>query len=293
MISSLTLNHMAPLRLLVLDAYPRDGRRALVEAGGTEAGVLYQRMLHALEPDSTVGILYPADPEPELPTAAVNDYDAWAWTGSSLTLRHAADPRVVRQVDLAKLGYERGVPQFGSCWAVQLAVVAAGGEVRRNPKGREFGFARDIELSEAGSEHPMYRGRTSGFDAYACHADIVTRLPPGASLLASNELTPVQAVAVEHRRGSFWALQYHPEYDLHEIASLGRLRRDELVTQGIFDSHGCAARWIETSELLHRDPDRTDFRSDIGADNDILDDETRTREVRNWLGYVKRLLAGG
>jgi GMP synthase (glutamine-hydrolysing) len=93
----------------------------------------------------------------------------------------------------------------------------------------------------------------------------------------------VQAVSVERGPGRFWAVQYHPEYDLHEVASLCRLRADELVAQGSFASRAAADRYADDLETLHRDPSRSDLARAHGLGPDLLDADLRTREVRNWL----------
>jgi len=59
------------------------------------------------------------------------------------------------QLDLARAAFAARVPSFGSCWAAQIAVVAAGGIVRANPRGREMGIARKIALTPEGRGHPM------------------------------------------------------------------------------------------------------------------------------------------
>jgi len=275
---------MPSLRLLVLDAYTQDGRRALRDAGGTEAGRLYARMLRRLAPTARIEIAYPADPAPALPDdASLREFDGIAWTGSSLTIHRDDDPRVRRQIEFAQAAYRAGVPSFGSCWAAQLAVVAAGGRCAASPRGREFGVARCIELSAAGRSHPLYTHKPERFDGFTSHQDEVVELATSASLLASNDWSRVQAVSVEHAAGRFWAVQYHPEYDPHEVASLCRIRADELVGQGRFVDHGAARDYVERLEALHADPDEVEIAADLGIGRDLLDPDVRTREVRNWL----------
>jgi GMP synthase (glutamine-hydrolysing) len=280
---------MAGPRILVLDAYAPEGRAALREAGGTEAGALYARMIRALEPEARVEIAYPADPSPELPSQAdLPGYDGLAWTGSSLTIHHEDDPRVARQIELAGGAYRCGVPSFGSCWAAQLAVVAGGGRCQRSPHGREFGIARRIALSEAGRGHALFAGKPAVFDAFTSHEDEVAKLAGVATRLAGNGWSRVQAVDVRHAGGRFWALQYHPEYDLHEVASLCRLRRDELVAQGTFERAADADAWIEKAEALHAAPDDAELAATLAVGPDLLDPAVRTREVANWLATLGR-----
>jgi GMP synthase (glutamine-hydrolysing) len=272
------------VQLLVLDAYAKSGREALTRAGGSEAGALYAALLERLAPGVRIDIAFPADGSPKLPAGrTLADYAGIVWTGSSLTIHAAEDERVRRQIELAREIRRRKIRSFGSCWAAQIANVAAGGHCGANPRGREFGVSRHIVLSDAGRKHPLYRDKPARFDAFTSHADHVLTLGPGTTRLAGNAWSDVQALAVDDPDQHFWAVQYHPEYDLHEVASLARLRRDELVSQGTFEDTEAADRFIADLQALHRDPSRRDLAEAHGLDESVLDESLRTREVRNWL----------
>jgi len=276
------------VRLLVLDAYAREGRAALRDAGATEAGPLYATLLVRLRPDARVDVAHAADGPLDLPAAAdLDDYAGVVWTGSSLTIHDDDDPRVRRQIDLARAIRSRRVRSFGSCWAAQVATVAGGGRCAANPRGREFGVSRGIALSAAGRAHPMYRGKPARFDALTSHADHVVALGPTTTCLATNDWSPVQAVDVGDAGPHFWAVQYHPEYDLHEVASLARLRRRELIAQGTFADETEADAFIADMEALHADPHRDDLKQRHGVDESVLDPDLRTLEVRNWLDSIR------
>jgi GMP synthase (glutamine-hydrolysing) len=120
------------------------------------------------------------------------------WTGCSLTIYHTDDERVVKQINLAREVFKYGLPQYGSCWAAQMAVVAANGFCGKNPRGREMGIARKIALSPEGRSHPMFEGKPSIFDAFTSHNDEITHIQPGGLRLAGNYFSSVQAVAVRH-----------------------------------------------------------------------------------------------
>jgi GMP synthase (glutamine-hydrolysing) len=276
---------LSTLRFLVLDAYAREGRDALRAAGATRAGTLYARLLRRCRPDAAVDVVFPADADAALPSgAALRDYDGVCWTGSSLTI-HADDARVRRQLELARGVYAAGVPSFGSCWAAQVAVVAAGGVCAASPKGREFGIARRITLNQEGRAHALFGGKPAVFDALASHADEAVTLPPGARLLASNDWSRVQAIAVEHGPGSFWAVQYHPEWDLRELAALTRLRSDELVAQGHFEDRVHADRHARELEALAADPTRRDLAEALQIASELLDPDEGARELGNWIEH--------
>lgn len=274
--------------LLVIDGYDRTGRENLGRAGCTLAGTLYERMVKRFLPNANVTILHPADADEELPTGAVlSDFDAALWTGSSLTIYHQT-PDVTRQVDLARALFKACTPSFGSCWALQIAALAAGGTCRLNPNGREFGIARKISLTPEGRTHPLYAGKAPVFDAFTSHFDDVETLPSGSVHLAGNAITPIQAAIVEHEGTSFWAVQYHPEYDLSELAALTRFRMEGLVDSGYFGDHAAAQSFVAELEVLHRDPSRKDIAWKLGIDQDVMDESVRTLEVKNWIENVLR-----
>jgi len=273
-------------RFLVVDGYTKKARDELAAGGAAVAGELYAAMLEAESPGAESDIVFPSDPGAELPDgAALGQYDGVAWTGCSLTIFEDV-PEVRRQIDFARAVYAAGVPSFGSCWAAQIAVVAAGGQCAANPRGREMGIARKIQLTPEGRAHPLYEGKASVFDGFISHYDEVTELPAGAVRLAGNAFTHVQSVAVEHLGGSFWGLQYHPEYDLHEMARLIWCRIDKLIEDGMFRDRPAAERHVEMMETLHGDPGRTDIAWQLGVDEDVMDPAIRRVEVRNWIGKL-------
>jgi GMP synthase (glutamine-hydrolysing) len=270
-------------RILVVDGYAEEGRAGLREGGATTAGELYSKMLARCCPGLESDIIYPADPGASLPSgAAIDQYDGISWTGSSLTI-HKPDRQVTRQIEFARAAFDAKVPGFGSCWAAQIAVVAAGGACRENPKGREMGIARKISLTSEGRAHPLYIGKKSVFDAWISHDDEITHLPEGGVLLSGNRWTNVQSVSVVHQGGVFWGLQYHPEYDVHEMARLCYCRKQKLVDRGFFRDLDAAQSFVDQLEALHQDPDRKDIAWLLGIDEDVMNDDIRLAEVRNWI----------
>ena len=270
------------LKICIINGYPEKNRQALTDAGVAGADDLYVRVLKQLIPDPKLDVFMIADPGSSLPGGGIEAYDAFIWTGSNLTI-YEDDPRVTRQIEFARKVYEVGRPSFGSCWGVQMAAAAAGGEVRKNPRGRELGFGRKIRLTAEGRAHPMYEGKPDVFDGFIMHLDEVSRVPPGGRLLATNEHTPVQALEVRHKKGIFWATQYHPEYDLYEMARLFLARGEVLVKEGFFADRADLEAKVARMETLGRQPDRKDLRWDLAIGDDLLSPPIRQSELRNWL----------
>ena len=118
---------------------------------------------------------------------ALSDFDGVMIPGSPLHI-YDPTPSVTRQIDFARAAFAAGVPVWGSCWGLQLATVALGGSVRRNPRGREVPIARAITVTEAGRAHPLLASRPAVFDALCSHLYEIETLPPNAQVLAANEL---------------------------------------------------------------------------------------------------------
>ena len=108
--------------------------------------------------------------------------------------------------------FELGVPVLGICYGMQTMAQQLGGKVESSGK-REFGYAeirarghsalfKDIEDRQNAEGHGL-------LDVWMSHGDKVTEMPPGFSIIASNESCPVAAMADEVRR--FYAVQFHPE----------------------------------------------------------------------------------
>lgn len=272
------------LRFLIIDGYPRASREEFDAVGMKQAWRLYAEMLAAHLPGATHDVWFPSD-DPE-PPGEPEGYAGVLWTGCNLTIYRTDDDRVTRQIAYARRCYRAGTPAFGTCWGIQVGAVAAGGRVEANPRGREMGLARKIRLTGEGLRHPMFAGKPPVFNAFISHLDEVTELPPGALLLATNDFTRVQAVELRHGEGVFWGLQYHPEYDLHEMARLIVARAGKLILEGFFRDREDMEAYVERLETLHSHPARTDLRWQLDIDDDVLDPEIRQAEFRNWIEKI-------
>ena len=216
----------------------------------------------------------------------LSDFDAIMFPGSPL---HIYDPTpfVTQQIDFARAAFAAGVPVWGSCWGLQLATVALGGSVRRNPRGRELPIARAITLTEAGRAHPLLASRPAVFDALCSHLDEIETLPPNSEVLAANEVSAIQAIAAQTpSRGSFHGTHYHPEHTLAVSAALVEMRATELVEEGFgtepSEIVGIAAQY----RALDAEPTRRDLIWRYGIASEIIDPIRRTTEIGNWLRAV-------
>ncbi len=279
---------LAPLRILIVNCYPAASRENFDRQNVGHPHDLFKAFLRAEAPNATTEIVYVADPDFALPAGTtIKDFDAFIWTGSDLTVYHTEDPRVASQITFANALMDAGAVCWGSCWGLQLASLVAGGEVAANPKGREWGIAREIRLTEAAAAAPMHAGKPPVFDAFIMHLDEVTRLPDGTPLLATNEHTHIQAAIVRRGNAEFWTTQYHPEYNLHEMGRLIAARAKALVREGFFTDEEAVATYAAKMQELAANPDSAELRADLRVGDDIIDPQIRQLELRNWLRLVE------
>jgi GMP synthase (glutamine-hydrolysing) len=272
-------------RLLVIEGNSPQTTAEHVEAGGVPASKGYSNLLRELLPGAAVDICYPGDPAATLPEGeALEGYDGIAITGSALHVYNGG-PEVKRQVELTRAALGTGTPVFGSCWGLQVIAAAAGGSVRKNPKGREIGFGRGIRLTEAGRKHPMYVGKLDVFNAPTVHLDEVDAVPAGTTVLATNAMSAVQSVEIRTNGSVAWAVQYHPEYPLRELAAIVRRIGTRLIGEGFFADEKDMCGFAEDLDVLDRDPECKRLSWRHGVSSNVLDKKLRVSEVANWIEF--------
>jgi GMP synthase (glutamine-hydrolysing) len=272
---------MSGARIMIIDGNVAEVRARQHAALGYDSGTGYARVLHRLDASLRIDIVTAADGAGLPPGTGLGDYDGVTMTGSALNIYKGGAP-ISRQIDLAKAVFETGVPFFGSCWGLQVAVTAAGGEVRANPKGREFGFGRRILQSAAGREHPLFAGKPMTFEAPTIHRDEIASLPSGAVLLADNDFG-IQAASFIHANGTFWGVQYHPEYDYQDIAAAAERYGEILVTEGMFRDTAELADFAGELRSLQANPANEPLLWKHGLGPAMRTEATRLLEIRNWM----------
>lgn len=273
---------MPRARILIADGSPAAATEANVRHGGRPYAEIYPEALRQHCADLECFVLGIAEGERLPQGAQLTDFDGVAWTGSPLSAYETV-PAVTDQIALARDVFEAGVPCFGSCWGLQIMCAALGGEVRANPKGYEIGIARSIALTDAGRRHAMYEGKAAAFSAIAIHRDEVTRLPDGATVLATNDVSAVQAAEIRRGTKSFWGVQYHPEFDLALMAALLEKLQGRLVQDGFAARREDVAAVVADFRALDADPARKDLAWRHGLGLDVLDPMLRRAEFGNWL----------
>ncbi len=273
-------------KILIVDSAPEAAQSTLVAHGGARYGENYAAALQSEAPDALGGleffILAAGDGESLPQGLALSDFHGIAWTGSPLSA-YEDQPIVQHQVAFARAAFESGVPCFGSCWGLQVMTVALGGRVHQHSAGFEIGVGRQIALNATGQAHAMYQGKPAVFDALCVHQDEVCALPPGARLLAGNGHSAVQAAEFTDGTRSFWGVQYHPEFDLRQMAALLDRARGTLVKGGFARSPADVESMVADFRVLQADPHRKDIPWRYGLSADVVDPRRHRVEFANWL----------
>jgi GMP synthase (glutamine-hydrolysing) len=117
-------------------------------------------------------------------------------------------------------------PFLGACYGIGTLGAHQGGLVDREhpePVG-----PLSVTVTDEGLADPLFAGLPRDFTAYGGHKEALSRLPDGATLLATSRACPVQAFRVG---ANVYATQFHPELDHTGIHT----RIDVYSTFGYFD----------------------------------------------------------
>lgn len=203
------------MRILIVEGNTPELMDRMHQIGRPLAWQTWQTAIRLHESDAEISVVYPYSVERGDTHEPLDTFDAFVFTGSGVSW-NAMDERAVSFVKVIEPMLFSGKPVLGACWGLQVASVALGGEVAANPKGSEIGLAH-VSLNEAGLAHPVFAGSPEKFATPTWHRDHVTRMPQGAVLLASSNVTHVQALSVQDGGVDFVGFQYHPEAELHDF----------------------------------------------------------------------------
>ena len=210
------------------------------------------------------------NPSSDMDTQSSNNnlqkYDGLIWGGSSLNIYNDT-PEIKKQIEFMKNCQNKVKNILAICWGMQVAVTAAGGQVRKanNP---HIGIAKEIEINKRGLEHPLYKNKEKKFNSPAFNFDEVVKLPEKAICLASNKTNKIQSLYFEINNTKVWGLQYHPEITYEKMISLIEFRKKRL---------------IEYRKVFKNENDVEQHISFIRKEILLADKENRMLELKNWL----------
>ncbi len=224
-------------------------------------------------PHAAIDVAFPAQLDFKLPSVReLQQYTGVLWTGSSLRVMDQKT-EVLRQIEFAQDVFKSHVPFYGSCWGLQVATVAAGGQVRDSPNGIEIGITTPIKLTDKGKKHFLLKKRSDNFQSFCVHYDEVEKLPARSTVLASNQHSSVQAAQIEFEGGVFVGVQYHPEFQCQDMLGLLKEMGNTLTEQHMDTDEG-----IE--DFMQN------LQKEINLPEEVLHYPQHSVEIRNWLHFT-------
>ena len=199
----------------------------------------------------------------------LSKYDGLIWGGSSLNIYNDT-PEIRKQIEFMKECQKKVKNILAICWGMQVAVTAAGGEVKK-ADGSHIGIANEIIINKNGLNHPLYKNKENKFNSPAFNFDEVKTLPENAICLASNKINKVQSLYFKVNETNVWGLQYHPEITYEKMISLIEFRKDRL---------------IENRKVFKSESDVKNHVSFIKNEISISNKEKRMVELKNWLNSL-------
>ena len=133
------------MNILIVDGNEKEASDKYTEMGMDTQYEVYKKVLENLSDyQPNISIVHPSIKNNYLPKGInLGDFDGIAWTGSLLNI-YDMTGSIINQIDLAKNLFTKKNKIFGSCWGLQVLVTAAGGKVRKNPRGLEAVVAKNI-----------------------------------------------------------------------------------------------------------------------------------------------------
>ena len=204
---------------------------------------------------------------------SVNDklitYDGLIWGGSSMNIYNDT-PEIKKQIGFMKECQKKVKNILAICWGMQVAVTAAGGEVKKADSSH-IGIASEITINNEGLNHPIYKGKEKKFNSPAFNFDEVKKLPDNAICLASNKINKIQSLYFKVNETKVWGLQYHPEITYEKMISLIEFRKEKL---------------IKLRKVFRDEKDIEKHISLIKNEISISNKEKRMVELKNWLNQL-------
>jgi GMP synthase (glutamine-hydrolysing) len=175
--------------------------------------------------DVSVCHAYAGDPLPD-PAS----YDALVVLGGAMGANDDADsPWLAPLRERIRDHAGGGVPVLGICLGHQLAAVALGGTVERNPHGQQVGLFTVGWFADAHLD-PLMASVATPRRGVQWNDDIVSALPPGAVALAR---TPQGELQAARFAPTVWGVQHHPEVDVDILRLWAKNDRERHLSQGL------------------------------------------------------------
>ena len=200
----------------------------------------------------------------------LNKYDGLIWGGSSLNIYNDT-PEIRRQISFMKECFKNINKILAICWGMQVAVTAAGGEVKKGVNGSHIGIANEVQLTDNGINNSFYKDKSKKFNTPAFNFDEVVTIPQNSVHLAFNKINNIQGLNFKSGVSEIWGLQYHPEITYEKMIDIIKFRKKAL---------------IENRKRFQNEDEINNHINFIKDEIKISEKNSRMVELRNWLNII-------
>ncbi len=254
-------------KILIVEGNTAKENESFTEAGIKTHTESLRESLKYISKDLIIDVVNPSsDNNIDSFNDKLHTFDGLIWGGSSLNIYNDT-PEIKKQIEFMKNCQNKVKNILGICWGMQVAVTAAGGQVKK-ANTSHVGIAKEIEINEYGLKHPLYKDKEKKFNSPAFNYDEVVKIPENGICLASNKINKVQSLYFQINKTRVWGLQYHPEITYEKMISLINFRRKRL---------------IEYRKVFKNENDLENHISFIEKEIQVTVKEKKMLELKNWL----------
>jgi len=259
------------LNILIVEGNITEDSEVFIRAAGASASENLKNLVLKLEPNSNIKIINPGiDEETKKALEDINHYQGVIFTGGAMRINDLTD-EIKKHISFASNCFKYDKKILAICWGLQVCSTAAGGRVAPGKNGAHIGIASAVKINKEGQKNLIYKDKKIKFTTPAYNFDEVCEIPEGGTLLASDEVNNIMSVYFKSGHSEIWGLQYHPDYEYYQMINLANERKNKMIDNKYFK-------------------DESDFENHIDyikEEDKKLDFENRTREVKNWLNFIK------
>ena len=261
---------MNNLNILIVEGNLREENKNFANAGiPTHTESLRESLIHFNKKLNFDVVNPSSDKNLQSIKSKLSSYDGLIWGGSSLNIYNDT-PEIRNQIEFMRECQKNVKKILAICWGMQVAVTAAGGEVKK-AMGSHIGIANEITINEQGFHNSLYKNKNRVFNSPAFNFDEVVTLPKNATCLASNKINKVQSLFFEVDNSKIWGIQYHPEITYEKMISLIEFRKDRLISN---------------RKVFKDENEVKNHISFIKNEIKVSNKELRMLELKNWLNTI-------
>ena len=261
---------MSNLNILIVEGNNRTDSEFFIRVAGASAADNLKNLISQIMPLSNVEIINPSrDDDTKNALKNMSKYNGIVFTGGAMRINDMTDV-IKKHINFASNCFTQKNKILAICWGLQVCSTAAGGKVNPGKNGAHIGIASNVVINNNGEKHFIYKNKKKIFTSPAFNFDEVAELPKNAILLSSDKVNNVMGVSFNVANSEIIGLQYHPDYEYSQMLKLIAGRKERLFTNKNFLNEEEYEKHI----------------SYIKSENELLNFNDRTCEVKNWLNYI-------